>query len=108
VERRAYPSDGEGAFVAPYASLMTEDAPQLTGISVQLFTSGAIRLIDCQVRQKRRDFCAGHLIGMSFVVEENIKLNSSDIGFLRAHRVVREPDGIAHPVKPCLGAVFHG
>jgi hypothetical protein len=65
-------------------------------------------LIYRQVRQKRRDFCAGHLVGMSFVVEEDVTLNPSDIGFLRANRVVLEPDGIAHLVKQFLGTVFHG
>jgi hypothetical protein len=45
---------------------------------------------------------------MSFIVEENVALNPGDIGFLRANRVVLEPDGIAHLVKQFLGTVFHG
>jgi hypothetical protein len=41
-------------------------------------------------------------------VEENVTLNPGDIGFLRANRVVLEPDGIAHLVKQFLRTVCHG
>ena len=41
----------------------------------------------------------------SFVVEEHILCNLGDKGFLRAHRLVFEPDGIAYMVETCLGAM---
>jgi hypothetical protein len=64
-------------------------------------------LIYRQVCQKCRDFWANHLVEMSFVVEENVTLKPSDLRFLRANRVLLEPDGIAHLVKQFRATVLH-
>lgn len=41
-------------------------------------------------------------------MEENVTPNLGDIGFLRAYRVVLEPDRIAHVVEKLFGTLFHG
>jgi hypothetical protein len=38
-------------------------------------------LLHGQVCQKRLDFCASHLMGMAFVMEENVTFNPGHIGF---------------------------
>ena len=65
-------------------------------------------LLDDQVCQKRLDFCARHLVGMAWVMEEHVTCHPGDLGFLRTNRGVLEPDGIAHVVKKLLGTGLHG
>jgi hypothetical protein len=64
-------------------------------------------LLDSHVCEKRRDVCAGHRVGMAFLVEEHELCNPGHIGCLRANRLVLEPDSLAHRVKKLLGTVFH-
>src|SRR6266511_4696459 len=65
-------------------------------------------LMHRQVRQKRLNFSASHLVGTSFVVEENVPLEPGDVRFLSTNRIVLESYGIANLVEKFLGTSFHG
>ena len=60
------------------------------------------------MRQKALDGCAGHLVGRWCVVKERVLFNAGDRGFLRADRIVLEPDGLAYVVTRFLGTVIDG
>jgi hypothetical protein len=65
-------------------------------------------LMNGQVRPTRLDFRAGHLVGIAFVLEENLPFNPGDIGFRPTNRLVLEPHGIAHGGKTFLRTVWQG
>jgi hypothetical protein len=64
--------------------------------------------LDREMRQKRLDVSASHLLGMACVVEEHVPFDPGDIGFLCMKRIVLEANGVAHVVEPCLGTWFPG
>jgi len=47
------------------------------------------------VRNKSLDFCAAHVFGVAFFVEEDVAANPFDVGLFGALGVVFDADGIA-------------
>ena len=68
---------------------------------------GGDLLLHGEVRQKRLDVCASHILGMACVVEENVPFDPGDIRLLRMQGLVLEANGIAHVVEPFLGTWCH-
>ena len=101
---------------APFQILFKDLAVQEQGgVEGLVLRGGGDLLIHGQVGQKGLDpstssghrFRSAHVLGVSFVVVENVAFDPADVSFFGADRVVLEPDRVVDSIKELFGTFAH-